>query len=958
MELLPLSNFTKGLMTESSPLTYPEGAAMDMVNFNVGRDNTISRRLGLELEGSEVAFVYDASDTTVAKSVYEWRAVGQDGSRNYTVIQVGNELKFFNSDLKPLMDNPVHGTQKIYIPGDKTVKATFASVFGRLVVSHGTQRITVISYDKDSGDLEGQMQYLKVRDLYGVDDGFETEERPYSYSGAEQVRHTYNLFNQGWPQTSFPCVVDTGNNRSVDTLAHEYTKTTIGVYPSNSDIIWSAKVANPGKEGNAGVINNYSPWFLEKTHTGSSEAPKGRFVLDVFERGKSRWAAYNRSPVSFDPADLDFTNPAALDYIPEPVTRYGQALPGDPITIDAPFLRQDVGASIPAQGEESYRVLQGATTTTMDLHHVNGTGPAITVGKYIYIEGQYREITAVTETTISPTVPLPVYQCTFTPAVSVAPSEGYIVKVYDTAPATGDFWVYGWDAPFTSFLVQDVTGISVGDLVEINGEYRTIASITSTGAPETVTVTSAFSDYELYLLADDGPEADLTATVTDVSSPWWTLPPGAGPSNPDLSTIVPEDRTEGYISHISYYAGRVWYSFKEESLVDGDDRSLALGNTLMFSRVAKNLNDISSCMYKSDPTAEDINEIVDSDGGFVTIPELGEVTGLVPLGTILLVFASNGIWQVSGGDSFFSAKNVSVDKVSSVGVPSPLSIVEAEGSVYFLGDGGLYSTSTDSVSLKAQVTNISETTIQSVLNRIPSPEEIKRVKGVYQVDEKKIRWLFNDEQSGTSFGYYKQELVLDLILSAFYIHSYPYTDPFINDYVYQEADRDKVGFLTVSTNGVGINYQTNTDFEDFGDYGLGLDAKAHVVGGWLLPGDSVKWKGASYIITQCYQTEEGYTETGDGGIEWIHPSACKASIMWDWTTSAETGKWIAPFDAYRYMNASLTFSDNTAGSGWEVSTSKRKIRGRGRSLSVMYETEAKKDLILLGYTLAVSAGSI
>ena len=41
-------SFVKGLITEASPLTFPENASIDEKNFVLNRDGSRSRRLGVD----------------------------------------------------------------------------------------------------------------------------------------------------------------------------------------------------------------------------------------------------------------------------------------------------------------------------------------------------------------------------------------------------------------------------------------------------------------------------------------------------------------------------------------------------------------------------------------------------------------------------------------------------------------------------------------------------------------------------------------------------------------------------------------------------------------------------------------------------------------------------------------------------------------------------------------------
>lgn len=48
-----VNRFTAGLITEASPLTFPDNASLDEVNFVLNRDGSRNRRLGMRLRTGE-----------------------------------------------------------------------------------------------------------------------------------------------------------------------------------------------------------------------------------------------------------------------------------------------------------------------------------------------------------------------------------------------------------------------------------------------------------------------------------------------------------------------------------------------------------------------------------------------------------------------------------------------------------------------------------------------------------------------------------------------------------------------------------------------------------------------------------------------------------------------------------------------------------------------------------------
>ena len=102
---IEVNRFTKGLITEANPLTYPAEASLDEINFKLKKNGSRERRLGLDYEDS-----YALYDTGLSSSVlstarvraYRWSMPSGHFDVEIGVIQVGNTLYFI--DL--LTDNP------------------------------------------------------------------------------------------------------------------------------------------------------------------------------------------------------------------------------------------------------------------------------------------------------------------------------------------------------------------------------------------------------------------------------------------------------------------------------------------------------------------------------------------------------------------------------------------------------------------------------------------------------------------------------------------------------------------------------------------------------------------------------------------------------------------------------------------------------------------------------------
>jgi hypothetical protein len=470
-------------------------------------------------------------------------------------------------------------------------------------------------------------------------------------------------------------------------------------------------------------------------------------------------------------------------------------------------------------------------------------------------------------------------------------------------------------------------------------------------------------------------------------------PSALGAPLPSL-LVLPTDRTEGGIKCVAPYAGRLFYSGFSSTIVDGDPKSPNLGSYVAFSQVAESIDSVGKCFQAGDPTSYDNSDLVASDGGTIKIPEAAQIIKLFSFGQILLVFATNGVWEIRGGvEDGFSATSYQVNKVTNVGLTSPESVIEAEGGVYYWSDSGIYTLQADPGGFSFRVDNVTSTTIQSYYNDIPSTAK-RIVTAAYSGESKVISWMFsNDALFGTLEGSnyrLNSQLNLDLRLQAFYHYTfssdlsdvtYPavaglFISPnvAISTYVDQVVvNGDQVqadGVDVVITSTIPINNVSNltyliltilssTDpyitfgqlnnpsFLDWETYdSTGVDAPAYLETGFETLGDSQRNKQGHYVSVHMERTETGF----DVNLDPLNPSGCLMTTKWDFANHANSGKIADPVQVYRLRrNYIPANSADTFDYGQSVITSKNKIRGRGKSLVLRFESEPAKDCVIYGW---------
>lgn len=97
--------FVKGLITEASPLTYPENASVDEDNCVIFRKGNRTRRLGAEYEDDYQLSSFTIPQTDFDSNAiidYKWEAVANNAGTTFLCQQVGNTLHFYDLSISPL----------------------------------------------------------------------------------------------------------------------------------------------------------------------------------------------------------------------------------------------------------------------------------------------------------------------------------------------------------------------------------------------------------------------------------------------------------------------------------------------------------------------------------------------------------------------------------------------------------------------------------------------------------------------------------------------------------------------------------------------------------------------------------------------------------------------------------------------------------------------------------------
>jgi hypothetical protein len=434
----------------------------------------------------------------------------------------------------------------------------------------------------------------------------------------------------------------------------------------------------------------------------------------------------------------------------------------------------------------------------------------------------------------------------------------------------------------------------------------------------------------------------------------------------------------------AFFAGRAWYA--------GLPSSELLG-TVFFSHVLDDVAKVGDCYQTNDPTSEVISDLEDDDGGTIEIPEAGEIVSLQPIGRGIMVFATNGVWFISGIDSGFTAANYSVDRVSNVGCNSAKSIVVIEDAIMYWSNSGIYAVVAQN-SIQYTARNVSDQNIKSFYQDIPVLGKLY-VEGSYNASDKTIYWLYSNTLSATTSGgrYNKNTiLALDLQLQSWYWFNLDTSVGVIpvsiettketnsegetynvlagTDEVVVNSDNVVATVPTVSgtrkifkilalhpvtNNNYSVTFAdfnnartSATKFKDWYSFNnIGAEQEAYFITGYNLGGvGPARHKTGQYLTVFLKRTETAFNVNSNP----INESSCLMQLRWDFTDNSGAGKWSDEVQVYRQPRPFFAAGAGPFDDGYPLVISKNKLRGRGKAVQFKFRSDENKDMKVVGWT--------
>lgn len=210
----------------------------------------------------------------------------------------------------------------------------------------------------------------------------------------------------------------------------------------------------------------------------------------------------------------------------------------------------------------------------------------------------------------------------------------------------------------------------------------------------------------------------------------------------------------------AFFAGRVWYT---------SIGNAALSNKIFFSQIIEDTSQFGKCYQNGDPTSEFDSVLLATDGGVITIPDMGVVYRLEPLGNHLLIFASNGVWSITGSEGIgFTAVDYTITYLSEARSISSTNFIRVENGIFWWNLDGVYNLQ-PAQGGSFSIQNVSTQRIKDFFALIPVLCK-KQARGTYNPLTNVIQWVYRSEVNETFDEIFEFDSVLNLnvVSGAFY----------------------------------------------------------------------------------------------------------------------------------------------------------------------------------------------
>lgn len=403
-------------------------------------------------------------------------------------------------------------------------------------------------------------------------------------------------------------------------------------------------------------------------------------------------------------------------------------------------------------------------------------------------------------------------------------------------------------------------------------------------------------------------------------------------------------QTEARPSTGCFFQGRVWFTGVNSSQpASGDMNFYTWSENIYFSQIITpgNVSTFGCCYQINDPTDENFNSLLPTDGGVITIQGCGAIYKLFPMQNGVLVFAQNGVWVISGSSGLgFTADNYMISRISTVQSISSYSYVDVLGLPYFWNEEGIYRVSPGQNNTPYGyggliVEPITIGTILTFYNDIPLDSKIY-ARGAYNPITYVLEWTYRSTQEAGISNRYQMDSVLNLNLynKAFYPYSVSstYSTPYVAGIFYISypnsitAPSPTLKYVALCPNSqVSFAEEWQETYMDWGTVSA-QDYTSFFITGYSLKGQGVSKFQPIYVKMYSRNTV---------------PFAYTIQGIWDYAIDPNSGQY----------SVQETVINGLGQPYYGMLFRRHKIRGHGEVLQIYLSSVSGQPFDIMGWTV-------
>lgn len=408
-------------------------------------------------------------------------------------------------------------------------------------------------------------------------------------------------------------------------------------------------------------------------------------------------------------------------------------------------------------------------------------------------------------------------------------------------------------------------------------------------------------------------------------------------------------------STCAFFAGRVFYA---------GINYVGFNSNIYFTQIIERVDQYGNAYQVNDPTAEDLFDLLPSDGGVISIPEAGTIIKMFTIPGGLCVFAANGVWFITGSTGLgFTASDYAQLKIADINTISDTSFVNVGGFPAWWNSEGIYIMQ-GGQSLP-NVKSMTYDTVKTFYDGIPVVSK-RYARGFFDKTDGHIRWLYKSEAASQLDELYEYDRVLNFNIrtNAFYPWTISPSDVKVhailsselvtrpidvnlvteNDLVDLIVDSGGNQVITFSASGSSdqqfdkylVSYadggsheftfanrtgNTYKDWESYDDFGVIYDS--YLKTGTKMSGQAISKFQTNYINI--------YSRLED-------PVSYNFQGMWDFANTGNTGRW----STSQQVSHSDTNYDNAV--------RRLKVRGHGKALQFKVSSVSDQPFDIIGWS--------